>query len=230
MGPLGIHHDTAVTHTLIREAAPTVSLFLTSPYFNLTEDAANALLYSQAKDLSLIVAAPTANGFYKSQGFSYWVPILYRKGSPELPLLPLILLALQDFYTKVHSLPSATKTRLFEYNRPDWTYHAKGLWLFPSSLEGEALTVIGSSNLGLLPLSRPTVSASPHTGHRSQHRDIESQLILYTRQPALVQRLRQEQEALFAPSLRVTEATFKDQDNGLPLYLRLLYPYVKNLM
>ncbi|MDA4133859.1 MAG: hypothetical protein OK454_12160 [Thaumarchaeota archaeon] len=81
-------------------------------------------------------------------------------------------------------------------------------------------------------------------------RDLEAQLVLYTRDPALVAALNharllsshlfhplphttiQEQEHLFASAERVRDATFTDADNGLPWWLRprVVYERVKQLM
>lgn len=81
MGILGIHHDSTVVQSLLREATSATSLRLTSPYFNLHEDTANAILHTPFADSELIVAAPKANGFYNSPGLSKWIPLLYRKGA-----------------------------------------------------------------------------------------------------------------------------------------------------
>ena len=48
-----------------------------------------------------------------------------------------------------------------EYLNKDWTYHSKGLWLFPQGSSG-ALVTIGSPNFGM----------------RSFFRDMESQLYM----------------------------------------------------
>lgn len=37
---------------------------------------------------------------------------------------------------------------MFEYKRPEWTYHAKGLWLSTIQQELPFLTMIGSPNFG----------------------------------------------------------------------------------
>jgi len=56
-------------------------LYMTSPYFNITEDYTKCVVQNEnLRKVKLIVASPRANGFYKSHGLSYWVAPLYRKG------------------------------------------------------------------------------------------------------------------------------------------------------
>ncbi|KNE70989.1 hypothetical protein AMAG_15248 [Allomyces macrogynus ATCC 38327] len=78
---------------------------------------------------------------------------------------------------------------LAEYARPGWTFHAKGLWISPVASRLPWLTVIGSSNFG----------------HRSMHRDVEAQAIVVTTNKRLQEELRDEVDALWAPSKVVEE-------------------------
>ena len=52
-------------------------------------------------------------------------------------------------------------TRSLEYLNKNWTYHSKGLWLFPKE-SNDALVTIGSPNFGM----------------RSYFRDMEAQLYM----------------------------------------------------
>ena len=63
----------------------------------------------------------------------------------------------------------AARVRMFEYRRPGWTFHGKGLWYTEQAgSPGPCLTMVGS----------------PNFGYRSQKRDLETQVpvtILYER-------------------------------------------------
>jgi CDP-diacylglycerol--glycerol-3-phosphate 3-phosphatidyltransferase len=80
-----------------------------------------------------------------------------------------------DGYTTVNGI------RFNEYKREGWTFHAKGMWILRPN---EAWTSIGSANFG----------------RRSEVRDLECQLDLFTRDPALMERLKTEVHDLFVPN------------------------------
>jgi CDP-diacylglycerol--glycerol-3-phosphate 3-phosphatidyltransferase len=105
--------------------------------------------------------------------------------------------------------------RLYEYLRPSWTFHAKGLWLYTSpsaDSAGPALTLIGS----------------PNFGYRSVHRDLELQLALVTTNHRLRQQLHQEQAAVFAHSTAVTAEVFAAPDRYVPYWVRLIIRTMKH--
>ena len=57
------------------------------------------------------------------------------------------------------------KINVFEYTNGDWTFHAKGAWIYEEDAKLPELTVIGSSNFS----------------HRSNRRDTEVQLYIKKR-------------------------------------------------
>lgn len=65
-----------------------------------------------------------------------------------------------------------------EYERPGWTYHAKGLWYYLPGSHLPDLTLIGSSNFG----------------ERSVNRDLEAQICLVTTNGNLQRKLQTEFE------------------------------------
>lgn len=68
-----------------------------------------------------------------------------------------------------------------EYEKPGWTYHAKGLWYYLPGSDLPNLTLIGSSNFG----------------ERSVNRDLETQICLFTTNESLRKRLQEEVDNLY---------------------------------
>jgi CDP-diacylglycerol--glycerol-3-phosphate 3-phosphatidyltransferase len=93
------------------------------------------MLRSSGFPISVLMASPQANGFYGASGFSGNVPALYVYLSAV-------------FYRKIQAIGKSIE--LFEYTRPDWSFHAKGIWIQPRNEHSWAATVIGSSNYGEL--------------------------------------------------------------------------------
>lgn len=58
-----------------------------------------------------------------------------------------------DFYQRSLAERARNPVRLMEYNRPGWTFHAKGIWINWRNACGKhgsrrVATIIGSSNYG----------------------------------------------------------------------------------
>ncbi|KAJ1562486.1 CDP-diacylglycerol--glycerol-3-phosphate 3-phosphatidyltransferase [Nowakowskiella sp. JEL0078] len=172
---LGIRQDDKVLKAVVENAGEGWEMVLSSPYLNfpkfLTEHIAAAI--NRGADISVITGAPEvtvrffidnlfnyfipkANGFYKSKGISSLLPSAYSHLS-------------KLFLTSVSSLTNSRSLHIKEYvPEPGWTFHAKGLWLFPgiNNKDDRGVFTIGSSNLSL----------------RSQLRDLECQLYLFVSQ------------------------------------------------
>lgn len=54
----------------------------------------------------------------------------------------------KQFYQKSEKLDQSDRINLWEFIRPGWTYHAKGLWFTLPGQTRPCLTLIGSSNFG----------------------------------------------------------------------------------
>lgn len=98
-----------------------------------------------------------------------------------------ILWILQDNYK---SKGKQSRIHLLEYEKPDWTYHAKGLWYYLPGKKLPVMTLIGSSNFG----------------ERSVNRDLEAQVCIVTTSSSLQQRLNRECERLFSIGAPAEEA------------------------
>lgn len=116
---------------------------------------------------SIIMAHPNANGFKGAKGPAGGIPDAYS------------LLA-KRFYEKIIEHGQEDRIALLEYERADWTYHAKGIWYSPVDSNLPCMSVIGSSNYG----------------ERSVNRDLESQVCLVTTNKTLQKALKSEYDHL----------------------------------
>ncbi|XP_076855593.1 CDP-diacylglycerol--glycerol-3-phosphate 3-phosphatidyltransferase, mitochondrial [Brachyhypopomus gauderio] len=198
MKPLGIQLDEEVTQRLLAEAGGDSTVYLTSGYFNLTQTYMRLVL-GAAADYRILMASPEVNGFFGAKGVAGAIPEAY------------VHLAHQ-FYSKVCTLGQQGRVRLHEYHRPDWTFHAKGLWYYLKGKDRPSLTLIGS----------------PNFGYRSVHRDLEAQIALVTENEELQAQLQQEQGLLYQRSTEVSNSTFQQPDRYVKLWVKLITPLIKN--
>ena len=79
----------------------------------------------------MLTSSPKANGFYKGGSFKKYIPGLYRLNAVDL----------------IKSNKGKDNLKVHEYTNGDWTYHAKGAWIYEKDEDkGPVMTVIGSSN------------------------------------------------------------------------------------
>lgn len=76
-----------------------------------------------------------ANGFYGAKGVAGHVPAMYIHFAKK-------------FLERVDRTGNESRVKYFEYERPDWTFHGKGLWYYLVEDEHPSVTLIGSSNYG----------------------------------------------------------------------------------
>ncbi|XP_056153534.1 CDP-diacylglycerol--glycerol-3-phosphate 3-phosphatidyltransferase, mitochondrial isoform X2 [Lampris incognitus] len=198
MKPLGIQVDEQVTQRLLTDAGPDATVFLTSGYFNLTR-AYMGLVLGAGADYRILTASPEVNGFFGAKGVAGAIPAAY------------IHIARQ-FYSKVCQLGQQERVHLHEYHRPQWTFHAKGLWYYLQGQDRPCLTLIGS----------------PNFGYRSVHRDLEAQIAIVTQNQELQAQLQEEQEMLYKRSTEVSSSTFERPDRHVKLWVKLVTPLIKN--
>lgn len=163
MGQLGIHHDSIVTENLFLKAIPNSRINLTTGYFNLTQIYMNTIATECQAQCDILMAHPNANGFQGAKGPAGGIPMAYSQIS-------------KNFLKKLIETNQSDRIKLYEYQRPGWTYHAKGLWYYLPGSYTPDLTLIGSSNFG----------------ERSVNRDLESQICLVTTNDELRRQLQRE--------------------------------------
>ncbi|KAH7295162.1 hypothetical protein KP509_27G035600 [Ceratopteris richardii] len=200
IGSLGIYQDELCILWMLENLPARSCVHFASAYLNLTKEFQAALIQGSInKCFKIITASPQANGFYGSRGISGLIPKAYS-------------LLEKDFYEQTCknaaekvfeqcSLHSSSNckcgVRLFEYKKPGWTFHAKGMWCYlPDGINLPNMTLIGSSNFGF----------------RSRQRDIEAQLFVVTVEPGLRKRLQEETDSLFSYGHEVHRTVFLDPD------------------
>lgn len=110
------------------------AVHLTTGYFNLHAPYRRALLSNHNATFDLLVASPKANGFFGSKGLSGRIPEAYT-------------LLERSFMSAIQGAGRADEVRLLEWRKPEWTYHAKGIWVSPANDQLPTMTLFGSTNL-----------------------------------------------------------------------------------
>ncbi|KAK7081920.1 CDP-diacylglycerol--glycerol-3-phosphate 3-phosphatidyltransferase [Halocaridina rubra] len=201
MGPFGVINDSLITNNLFTSAERGAKIQLASGYFNLTEEYKKCILEKSESDYGILMAHPKANGFLGANGVSGGIPAAYT-------------LIAKRFFEKIYCGKHEERIALFEYERPLWTFHGKGLWYYQPGASLPCLTMIGS----------------PNFGRRSVHRDLESQVVIVTGNTGLQSVLHQEQQYLYSSASLVTRQTFSHPDRLVPLWVRFVIPIVKLFM
>lgn len=203
MGMFNINYDRDFNVYLYSHLPKNSKLYLATSYFNMTEEYAKELIDRKRPDttVSLLTASPQANGFYGSKGISQYVPAGYAENEREF----------LEHAEKIFS--NDGQIQMFEYERSEWTYHAKGLWLYDQEKEHTpVLTCIGSPNFGA----------------RSIQRDLEAQLAILTDNDELRSKFHQERRRLFQHGNLVTSATFRQPSRLAPIWAPLFMRVFRN--
>ncbi|XP_066588149.1 CDP-diacylglycerol--glycerol-3-phosphate 3-phosphatidyltransferase, mitochondrial isoform X2 [Prorops nasuta] len=190
MGQLSIFHENEIILKLLRSAPAGGELRIGTGYFNLTSEYCNALLQDCQADCHLLTAHPTANGFFKSKGIAGGIPAAYTKIE-------------EGFYKMCENKKQGDRITLWEYAKAGWTYHAKGIWYKMPNQMKPSLTVIGSSNFG----------------YRSVRRDLETQIVILTKNKKLQDDMQTEYDRLFANANLVTRKIFSQRDRRPPIWV-----------
>jgi hypothetical protein len=121
--------DEQCVQRMMQGATAGATLQLSTAYFNLTPPLEAALAHTPAR-VQLLTAAPSAHGWHGASGVARLLPRLYQHLQSKL---------LRRLCSRKPTTPddkgdeslSDTAVALLEYCRPDWQFHAKGLWCAP---------------------------------------------------------------------------------------------------
>ncbi len=195
--PAGITQDSERTKHTMATDVNGAHLYISTGYFNLTPEYRAALL-QRAGPVSVLTAAPAANGFTGANGPAGAIPQAYTE-------------FLRMFLKQCAAHGASGRITALEYARPAWTFHSKGMWLHAQPGTRNASTgevpVSGKHQSPLADVQAWTASGSaaavsyvgsPNYGLRSVTRDIELQMGVATRNKALMQRMQEEREHLFS--------------------------------
>lgn len=112
----------------------------------------------------LLTAAPEANGFFGARGLRSLIPAAYRALEHQLVRRAARHGGASSSVDAGASAPP--RLRLRHYSRPGWSFHAKGLWLWPAA-EHQGAAARGE------PAGVDDGPPSPHGDRRSTHRSAE---------------------------------------------------------
>ncbi|CAH0481670.1 unnamed protein product [Peronospora belbahrii] len=188
--PVAMDHDERVLRMFIKNLPRGSQLQIASGYLNFPPFL-RELLERCGAQLDVISAAPCANGFYNARGVKGALPMAYS-------------LIEQDFFK--HTLGREFPTVLREFNRPGWTFHGKGMWWKPPVTNGRKVTT---------GFPQATIVGSSNFGQRSYGCDMESNLVLFTRNLELQRRLQDEYDALTCDTEVVTKQLWRRSERML---------------
>ena len=163
-GPLHIRQDEEIVcHFLGKYLDNDCSMFVSSPYLNFTENYQNLILSSKSKQVEIITASPKANGFYTAKDISRFIPHAY-------------VVVERKLFEAIQKMKKSQQIKINEYNKTNWTFHAKGIWCFRNSQSSVA------------PNHSVVFIGSPNLSQRSTERDLESQLVIETKNKQLIEK------------------------------------------
>ncbi|KAI8909714.1 hypothetical protein EDD86DRAFT_206132 [Gorgonomyces haynaldii] len=191
--PFFIHQDQERTLELLKSGlASDAVLHIASGYFNLPE-IYQQLLFRSQNQIKILCGSPESNGFYGSKGISKYIPHAYT------------------YLERQFLKQSRDNIQVYEYKRPGWTWHSKGIWIVsPNQLQ----TMIGSSNMN----------------YRSLTRDLEAQLLIRSTNKTLNMRLEKHLESLYSQSVKVNLETLNHASRKTPLWVQFATRAIKRML
>jgi len=193
MGQIGIKQDSLITSEILRSGSSNGTFHFATGYFNLTETYMKDVIDNSSSDFNILMAHPRANGFLGAKWPLSGIPHAYT-------------LIARNFFKSLILKKSDKRINLFEYQKPGWTFHAKGLWFSSNNVWNNlpCLTMIGS----------------PNFGYRSVDKDLETQVTILTKNKNLKEQLSLERDKLYEMGSVVTKETFKDPERRVPKWVK----------
>jgi hypothetical protein len=122
--------DEKCVQQMMQGATAGAALQLSTAYFNLTPPLQAALAHTPAR-VRLLTAAPSAHGWHGASGVARLLPRLYQHLQSKLLRRLCSRKPTSDDKGDDSHQPAVA---LYEYCRPQWQFHAKGLWCAPVTL------------------------------------------------------------------------------------------------
>ncbi|KAF2669059.1 phosphatidylglycerophosphate synthase [Microthyrium microscopicum] len=189
---------TAILQSLATSQLAGASWTFTAGYFNMTPPIRRLLLATNPSHGTVIAASPFANGFYQSRGVSGMLPDAYTLLSAR-------------FVAAVRRANLASRITLKEWRRGTvnapggWSYHAKGLWVTLAGEDAPSVSLVGSSNYT----------------RRSYELDLEANVLVVTRDAALMRKLAAEEAWLQEDAKAVGSEEFERPERAVGIKVRL---------
>lgn len=203
--------------TFLNSPSTPSSWTFTAGYFNPSPTLTSLLLHTTSKNNTVLTASPHANGFYNSPGVSGMLPAAYTL------LLRKFLAAAQKIQGPSPSI-TLREWKRGTVNEPNgWTYHAKGLWVsFPSTSSSSSSSFSSSTETeAKTPRPAITVLGSSNYTKRSYTLDLETGVMIVTKDADLQERLRQERDGLGEWASEVGMKEFQSSERRVGLHVRI---------
>lgn len=203
---LGINHDSETITKLLTQVFKTNSkLTISTGYFNLSSEMQTGILQCKSQKINIISASESANGFYQAKGILGSIPNMYKH-------------VCLNFVNTIKLFNKNETISLVEYEKQDWSFHAKGMWYEESDNGNDnfVCNIFGSSNFGF----------------RSFTRDTECQLILVTKMgckdaQVLAPKFRSELKCISEYCNTIDENRIEILQNQVPMWLKYISGLLK---
>lgn len=191
--------DIEATLALLREGGSddAARVHLSSAYLNPMPNLLKSVQHYP--EANFVTAGPLSHGFRPKRQQSG------NKGTPWIPTV---------FDHLVHEASKETHANIWHWERKDWTFHSKGIWIEDD--QELAAHVVGSSNFG----------------GRSFERDMESNLLMVfppSKSNEVSKSLQEEWSNLMEHSRQVNTKEVLDSGPELPIHVKPLVPFIKSL-
>ena len=115
MGNLRIYQDEVLTSKFLDHTGkdPAARIVFGTGYFNLTDEYMNKIVEKSKAKFNIICAHPKANSFFNAPFPLYGVPYAYT-------------FIANHFHNLCKKAEASSRIQMFEYQKPGWTFHAKG--------------------------------------------------------------------------------------------------------
>ena len=115
MGIFGINQDELLTSKFLENSGKDkgAKIVFGTGYFNLTDDYMNSIINKSKASFDILCAHPKANSFFNAPFPLYGVPFAYTYIA-------------KHFMSHCAQAGASNRIRMFEYQKPNWTFHGKG--------------------------------------------------------------------------------------------------------
>ena len=115
MGIFGINQDELLTSKFLENSGKDkgAKIVFGTGYFNLTDDYMNSIINKSKASFDILCAHPKANSFFNAPFPLYGVPFAYTYIA-------------KHFMSQCAQAGASNRIRMFEYQKPSWTFHGKG--------------------------------------------------------------------------------------------------------
>jgi CDP-diacylglycerol---glycerol-3-phosphate 3-phosphatidyltransferase len=176
-------HSHSQFHFQIKDAC------VSSPYASFVQSFSQSLgILSEKVPLNIITPSNSSHGFGNASGIKAFVPLMHESAFQR---------ALKSLKSVVPS-QGHSNLKLRKYNRNDWTFHAKGLWMsltnnYISDTDSNDASIASNSYSNSVFLS---FVGSSNMGERSTKRDFELGIFIVTQDKKLCKMLEVEQKKI----------------------------------